>query len=56
MRRLVINDVGPRLDADAIARIGAYLGAPVSFATVDEAIASTTDGSSPATASMRTGL
>lgn len=38
IRRLVINDVGPRLDAAAIARIGAYLGAPVSFATVDEAI------------------
>ena len=38
IRRLVINDVGPRLDAAAIARIGTYLGAPVSFATVDEAI------------------
>jgi pimeloyl-ACP methyl ester carboxylesterase len=38
IRRLVINDVGPRLDATAIARIGTYLGAPVSFATVDEAI------------------
>src|SRR5512139_2494142 len=38
VRRLVINDVGPRLDAAAIARIGTYLGAPVSFATVDEAI------------------
>lgn len=38
IRRLVINDVGPRLDAAAIARIGAYLGAPVSFASVDEAI------------------
>jgi pimeloyl-ACP methyl ester carboxylesterase len=38
VRRLVINDVGPRLDAAAIARIGTYLGAPVSFATVDEAV------------------
>jgi pimeloyl-ACP methyl ester carboxylesterase len=38
VRRLVINDVGPRLDAAAIARIGTYLGAEVSFATVDEAI------------------
>jgi len=38
IRRLVINDVGPRLDAAAIARIGTYLGAAVSFATVDEAI------------------
>src|SRR5512140_3259459 len=33
VRRLVVNDVGPRLDAAAIARIGTYLGAPVSFAT-----------------------
>jgi pimeloyl-ACP methyl ester carboxylesterase len=38
VRRLVINDVGPRLDAAAIARIGTYLGVPVSFATVDEAV------------------
>src|SRR5512144_1604444 len=38
VRRLVINDVGPRLDAAAIGRIGTYLGAPVSFATVDEAV------------------
>jgi pimeloyl-ACP methyl ester carboxylesterase len=38
IRRLVINDVGPRLDAAAISRIGTYLGAPVSFATVDEAV------------------
>jgi pimeloyl-ACP methyl ester carboxylesterase len=38
IRRLVVNDVGPRLDAAAIGRIGAYVGAPVSFATVDEAV------------------
>jgi pimeloyl-ACP methyl ester carboxylesterase len=38
VRRLVINDVGPRLDAAAIARIGNYLGAPVTFANLDEAI------------------
>jgi pimeloyl-ACP methyl ester carboxylesterase len=36
--RLVINDVGPRIDAAAIGRIGEYVGAPVSFATVDEAV------------------
>jgi pimeloyl-ACP methyl ester carboxylesterase len=36
--RLVINDVGPRLDAVALARIGSYLGRPVRFATLDEAI------------------
>lgn len=38
IKRLVINDVGPRLDAAAIARIGGYVGAPVSFASVDEAV------------------
>jgi pimeloyl-ACP methyl ester carboxylesterase len=36
--RLVINDVGPRLDPAAIARIGAYVGKPVSFASLDQAI------------------
>jgi len=36
--RLVINDVGPRLDAAAVARIGSYVGAPVRFGSVDEAI------------------
>jgi len=38
IKRLVINDVGPRLDAAAIARIGGYVGVPVSFASVDEAV------------------
>ena len=38
VRRLVINDVGPRLDAAAIARIGTYLGAAVSFANLEEAV------------------
>jgi pimeloyl-ACP methyl ester carboxylesterase len=37
--RLVINDVGPTLDAAAIARIGEYVGRPVRFATIDEAVA-----------------
>ena len=36
--RLVINDVGPRLDAAALARIGSYVGLPIRFASVDEAI------------------
>lgn len=36
--RLVINDVGPTLDAAALTRIGDYLGRPVHFGTVDEAI------------------
>lgn len=38
IRRLVINDVGPRLDATAIARIGDYVGVPISFADVDQAV------------------
>jgi pimeloyl-ACP methyl ester carboxylesterase len=36
--RLVINDVGPRLDAAALARIGTYVGLPIRFAGLDEAI------------------
>ena len=36
--RLVINDVGPTLDAAAIARIGEYVGRPVRFATVAQAV------------------
>jgi pimeloyl-ACP methyl ester carboxylesterase len=36
--RLVINDVGPAIDAAALVRIGEYLGQPVRFATVDEAV------------------
>mgnify|MGYP001187260582 CR=1 FL=1 len=38
IRRMVINDVGPTLDAPALARIGDYLGKPVRFASVDAAI------------------
>ena len=38
IRKLVINDVGPTLDAAAVARIGDYVGAPISFADVDEAV------------------
>jgi pimeloyl-ACP methyl ester carboxylesterase len=38
VNRLVINDVGPRLDAAAITRIGSYVGAPVSFASMDEGV------------------
>jgi pimeloyl-ACP methyl ester carboxylesterase len=36
--KLVINDVGPTLDAAALARIGEYLGKPIRFASVDQAI------------------
>lgn len=38
IRRLVLNDVGPRLGPAAIARIAGYVGQPVSFASVDEAV------------------
>ena len=38
IHRLVINDVGPRLDAAAIARIGDYVGTPISFTSVDQAV------------------
>ncbi len=37
IRRLVLNDVGPTIEASAIARIGLYLGMPVRWKTVDEA-------------------
>ncbi len=35
--RLVLNDVGPVLEPKAIARIGAYLGLPMRWDTVDDA-------------------
>jgi pimeloyl-ACP methyl ester carboxylesterase len=38
IRKLVINDVGPTLDAAALSRIGDYLGRPVRFTAIDEAI------------------
>jgi pimeloyl-ACP methyl ester carboxylesterase len=37
VRRLVLNDVGPVIQWSAIQRIGAYLGAPVRFATLEQA-------------------
>ncbi|HJW11738.1 MAG TPA: alpha/beta hydrolase [Albitalea sp.] len=37
IQRLVLNDVGPVLQADAIARIGTYLGQVTHWATLDEA-------------------
>jgi pimeloyl-ACP methyl ester carboxylesterase len=37
VRRLVLNDVGPKLEAVAIQRIGSYIGVPVHWRTVDEA-------------------
>ena len=35
--RLVLNDVGPTIQPDALTRIGQYLGAPLRWSTVDEA-------------------
>ena len=37
LRRLVLNDVGPSIEPASLARIGTYLGAPVRWASVDEA-------------------
>ena len=37
VRKLVLNDVGPVIQWSAIQRIGAYLGAPVRFATLEQA-------------------
>jgi len=36
--RLIVNDVGPRLDAAALVRIGDYLGRPVEFADFEQAV------------------
>ncbi len=37
IKRLVLNDVGPAIQYEAIARIGSYLGQPVRWASLDEA-------------------
>ena len=37
VRRLVLNDVGPVLQAQALARIGTYLGVPVRFKSLEDA-------------------
>ncbi len=39
LRRLVLNDVGPAIEAAAIARIGSYVGQPAHWKTVEEAAA-----------------
>jgi pimeloyl-ACP methyl ester carboxylesterase len=37
IQRLVLNDVGPTIQPEAIARIGTYLGLPMRWASLDEA-------------------
>jgi pimeloyl-ACP methyl ester carboxylesterase len=37
IRRLLLNDIGPSLNASALARIGEYIGQDIRFATFDEA-------------------
>jgi pimeloyl-ACP methyl ester carboxylesterase len=37
LRRFVLNDVGPKLNHEAMVRIGDYLGLPLRFATAQEA-------------------
>ena len=37
IRRLILNDVGPVLEWQAVQRIGAYLGQPVRFSSVEQA-------------------
>ncbi len=39
VRKLLLNDVGPRIAASAVERIGAYLGLPVRFKTFEEGLA-----------------
>lgn len=38
IRRFIVNDVGPALKLDALQRIGTYVGQPMQFASVEEAV------------------
>ena len=46
VRRLVLNDVGPVLEWEALQRLGQYLGAPARFASVEEGAAALWSSSS----------
>jgi cobalt-zinc-cadmium efflux system protein len=39
IRRMLINDVGPRIEPEAIARLGSYVGQPFTFANRSDALA-----------------
>jgi pimeloyl-ACP methyl ester carboxylesterase len=38
IRRLVLNDIGPRMELDALHRIGAYVGLAPHFASIEQAV------------------
>ncbi|MGN6649806.1 alpha/beta fold hydrolase [Trinickia sp.] len=39
VRKLLVNDIGPHIEPEALRRIGSYVGQSVPFATLDEGIA-----------------
>lgn len=39
IERLVLNDIGPVIDLEAVKRIGSYVGQPLTFSSVDDGIA-----------------
>jgi len=39
IRKMLINDVGPRIEPEAITRLGSYVGQPFAFANREEALA-----------------
>ena len=39
IRKLILNDIGPTLNAEALQRIGSYIGEDVRFANFEEAVA-----------------
>jgi len=43
VRKLVLNDIGPALNSEAIKRIGGYIGQEVRFSNFDEAVRYITD-------------